>query len=107
MSHIAGGHRPPLQSEASEVTQFLKRRNSIWLRPRAALIVIEKVPAGVCTQCGERVVNADTGKQIAILLKDSQHLSAARKAARAHQSEKSRMNCCRNATAGRAPRERE
>jgi YgiT-type zinc finger domain-containing protein len=46
-----------------------------WIKGK--LIVVEKVPAGVCVQCGERVVNAETGKRIAALLKDSQRLSAA------------------------------
>ena len=46
-----------------------------WIKGQ--LIVIENVPAGVCAQCGEHVVNAGTGKRIAALLKDSQRLSAA------------------------------
>jgi YgiT-type zinc finger domain-containing protein len=47
-----------------------------WVKRK--LVVIENVPAGVCAQCGERVVNAETGKRIAALLKDSKRLSAAR-----------------------------
>ena len=50
-------------------------RQDFWIRGK--LIVIENVPAGVCPQCGERVVNAETGKRIAALLKDSKRLSAA------------------------------
>ena len=50
-------------------------RQDFWIKEK--LIVIENVPAGVCLQCGERVVNADTGKRIAALLKDSKRLSAA------------------------------
>jgi YgiT-type zinc finger domain-containing protein len=46
-----------------------------WIKGR--LIVVENVPAGVCRQCGERVINAKTGKQIANILKDSQRLSEA------------------------------
>jgi HTH-type transcriptional regulator/antitoxin MqsA len=47
-----------------------------WIKRK--LIVIEGVPAGVCEQCGERVVDAVTGKRIAMLLKDSKCLSKAR-----------------------------
>lgn len=43
-------------------------RQDFWIKNK--LIVIEKVPAGVCPQCGEKVVNAEVGKHIAGLLKD-------------------------------------
>ncbi|HHT9145572.1 MAG TPA: YgiT-type zinc finger protein [Candidatus Wunengus sp. YC61] len=31
-----------------------------WIR--GELIVVEDVPAGVCPQCGEKVVNANVGR---------------------------------------------
>ncbi len=34
-----------------------------WIKGQ--LIVIENVPAGVCPQCGEKIVNAETGMQLA------------------------------------------
>ncbi|HJQ23980.1 MAG TPA: YgiT-type zinc finger protein [Blastocatellia bacterium] len=37
-----------------------------WIKGN--LIVIESVPAGVCPQCGEKVVNAQVGQRIAALL---------------------------------------
>ena len=41
------------------------------------LLVIEKVPAGVCPQCGEKVVNAEVGEHIAELLKDTNRINKA------------------------------
>ncbi len=37
-----------------------------WLKGK--LIVIESVPAGVCPQCGEKVVKADVGRELATLI---------------------------------------
>ena len=48
-----------------------------WIKGN--LIVIEDVPAGVCPQCGEKVVNAATGQQITSLLVDQKSVQAARK----------------------------
>ena len=39
---------------------------------------MENVPAGVCPQCGEKVVKADVGRQVAALLEDSKHRRTAR-----------------------------
>ena len=39
--------------------------------------MIEKVPAGVCPQCGEKVVKAEVGEHIAELLKDSNRINRA------------------------------
>jgi YgiT-type zinc finger domain-containing protein len=41
------------------------------------LIVIDHVCAGVCPKCGEKVVNADTGRNIAELLKHTEYISSA------------------------------
>ena len=46
-----------------------------WIKGK--LIVIEGVPAGVCLQCGEKVVRADVGRRISALV-DSKRLRKAR-----------------------------
>lgn len=51
-------------------------KQDFWIKGK--LIVVEDVPAGVCTQCGEKVVRADVGREIARLLKDSKSLSKVR-----------------------------
>lgn len=48
----------------------------IWIKGK--LIVIEDVPAGVCPQCGEKVVRADVGQQIATLIQGSPRLHKTR-----------------------------
>lgn len=46
-----------------------KRINQdFWLKGK--LIVIESVPAGVCPQCGEKVVKADVGRELATLIRN-------------------------------------
>ncbi len=47
-----------------------------WIK--GSLIVIESIPAGVCTQCGEKVVKADIGQQIGLLLTKTNKLQPAR-----------------------------
>ncbi|MGH9799001.1 MAG: type II toxin-antitoxin system MqsA family antitoxin [Blastocatellia bacterium] len=47
-----------------------------WIKGN--LIVIENVPAGVCPQCGEKVVKADIGQQIAALLAEANQLQPVR-----------------------------
>ena len=50
-----------------------KRINQdFWLKGK--LIVIESVPAGVCPQCGERIVKAEVGRQLAALILNIKHL---------------------------------
>jgi len=48
--------------------QMLAKRISqdFWLKGK--LLVIESVPAGVCPQCGEKIVNADVWRQLATLI---------------------------------------
>ncbi len=53
--HVCGGK----MSERLTNQEFWVKEN---------LIVIENVPAGVCSQCGEKVVKADVGQQITSLL---------------------------------------
>ena len=50
-----------------------KRINQdFWLKGK--LIVVESVPAGVCPQCGEKVVKADVGRQLAALIQNLRRL---------------------------------
>jgi len=51
-------------------------KQEFWIKGK--LIVIEGVPAGVCPQCGEKVVQADVGRAIAALVEDSKQLRKAR-----------------------------
>ena len=51
-------------------------KQDFWLRGR--LVVIEDVPAGVCPQCGEKVVRAAVGQQIATLVDDARRIRRAR-----------------------------
>jgi len=51
-------------------------KQDLWIKGK--LIVIEDVPAGVCPQCGEKVVKADVGRWIAALIEDSKRLRRAR-----------------------------
>lgn len=41
-------------------------KQDFWVKEK--LIVIEDVPAGVCPRCGEKVVRAEVGRQLAALL---------------------------------------
>jgi YgiT-type zinc finger domain-containing protein len=50
-------------------------QQDFWIKDK--LVVIEKVPAGVCPQCGEKVVKAEVGEHIAELLKDSNRINKA------------------------------
>jgi YgiT-type zinc finger domain-containing protein len=43
-------------------------KQDFWLKGK--LIVIESVPAGVCPQCGEKIVKADVGRQLASLIQN-------------------------------------
>jgi len=47
-----------------------------WVKDK--LVLIEGVPTGVCSQCGQKVVKADVGRWIAMLLKDAKQLQEAR-----------------------------
>lgn len=43
-------------------------KQDFWLKGK--LVVIESVPAGVCPQCGEKIVKADVGRQLATLIQN-------------------------------------
>ena len=51
-------------------------RQDFWRKDQ--LVVVEGVPAGVCPQCGEKVVKADIGRLIASLFEDAKRLQKAR-----------------------------
>jgi len=58
--------------------QLVARRISQCFWIKGKLLVIEKVPAGVCPQCGERVVKVDIGRYLASLLGKSNGLRKVR-----------------------------
>lgn len=51
-------------------------KQEFWIKRK--LIVVEDIPAGVCPQCGEKVVRANIGRLIAVLLEDAKRLRKAR-----------------------------
>ena len=51
-------------------------KQDFWIKGK--LIVIDGVPAGVCPQCGEKVVKADVGLRLEALIEDSKGLRKAR-----------------------------
>ncbi len=50
-------------------------KQDFWIR--GELIVVEDVPAGVCPQCGEKIVRADVGQWIAKLIENSERIAKA------------------------------
>lgn len=52
-------------------------KQDFWIR--GELIVVEDVPAGVCPQCGEKVVKADVGRWITRLLENTERIAKAPK----------------------------
>lgn len=50
-------------------------QQDFWIKNK--LIVIENIPAGVCPQCGEKIVNAAVGEHIAKLIIDSKRIKNA------------------------------
>lgn len=56
----------------------LQERNihqDFWIKNK--LVIIENVPAGVCPQCGEKVVIGEVGEHITELIKDSNRIDRA------------------------------
>jgi len=49
-----------------------KIHQDFWIKDK--LVVIDNVPAGVCPQCGEKVVNAEVGERITELLNDARRI---------------------------------
>jgi len=54
-----------------EQMQAKRINQDFWLKGK--LIVIESVPAGVCSQCGEKIVKADVGRELAKLIANLRH----------------------------------
>jgi len=52
-------------------------KQDFWIR--GEFIVVEDVPAGVCPQCGEKVVKANVGRWIAKLLENIERIAKAPK----------------------------
>ncbi len=52
-------------------------KQDFWIRGK--LIIVEDVPAGVCPQCGEKVVRADVGRWIIRLIENSERITKAPK----------------------------
>jgi len=52
-------------------------KQHLWVKGK--LIVIEGVPAGVCPQCGKKVVKADVGMSVARLIEGSKRLRKVRR----------------------------
>jgi len=50
-------------------------KQDFWIRGK--LVVIDNVPAGVCPQCGAKVVQSEVGKRIAIMLESPRKWSKA------------------------------
>jgi len=55
-----------------EQMQEKRINQEFWLKGK--LIVIESVPAGVCPQCGEKIVKAEVGRQLAALIQNRRRL---------------------------------
>jgi YgiT-type zinc finger domain-containing protein len=47
-------------------------KQDFWVKEK--LVVVEGVPAGVCPRCGEKVVRAEVGRQLADLLNSPDRL---------------------------------
>ena len=50
-------------------------KQDFWIQGK--LIVVEDVPAGVCPNCGEKVVKADVGRSILKLIENSDRIAKA------------------------------
>ena len=74
------GHQTSYDYGACQICgeQMDERRikQDFWIKGK--LIVIEDVPAGVCPQCGEKVVKAEVGQWIATLIADAKRVRRAR-----------------------------
>lgn len=55
------------------------KRIALDLRIKKRLLIVERVPVGVCSQCGEKVVNASVGRQLATLVAGTGKKRATRK----------------------------
>jgi len=54
-----------------EQVQEKRINQDFWLKGK--LVVIESVPAGVCPQCGEKIVRAEVGRQLGTMIGNLRH----------------------------------
>ncbi len=66
-----------LRNVCGEQMQRRRITQEVWVK--GELVVVEDVPAGVCRQCGERVVTADVARSLAALLEDPRWRRSARR----------------------------
>jgi YgiT-type zinc finger domain-containing protein len=52
-----------------ETMQARRIKQDFWIKGK--LLVVEGVPAGVCPQCGARVVKGNVGQRLATLIQDT------------------------------------
>ena len=50
-------------------------KQEFWIGGK--LVVVDNVPAGVCSQCGSKVVNSKTGRRLATILQSPKKWSKA------------------------------
>ena len=50
-------------------------KQDFWIRDE--LIIIEDIPAGVCPQCGEKVVKTEVGRWVTELINNSERIAKA------------------------------
>ena len=64
------------ECEVCDTKLIAKRvKQDFWVRGK--LVVIDHVPAGVCPQCGAKVVRAEVGKRIAKIIENPTKLTNA------------------------------
>jgi len=56
---------------------LVERKVDQDFRIKGKLIVVREVPAGVCQRCGEKVVRAEVGRQLAAIVTDVKSLRRA------------------------------
>ncbi len=56
---------------------LIERKVDQDFRIKGKLIVVREVPAGVCQRCGEKVVRAEVGRQLAAIVTDKKSFRGA------------------------------
>jgi HTH-type transcriptional regulator/antitoxin MqsA len=52
-----------------ETMQAKRVKQDFWIKGK--LLVVDGVPAGVCPQCGERIVKGNIGQRLVTLIQDT------------------------------------
>ncbi|NUO80799.1 YgiT-type zinc finger protein [candidate division KSB1 bacterium] len=47
-------------------------KQDFWIQGQ--LVIVSQIPAGVCPQCGEKIVRAEIGRKISDLLSDKERI---------------------------------